>query len=292
MIRARRKFVLVLGQISLCALWAAAPVSAQDGGVPAGFTPMFSANSLDGWEGDANYFTMRNGILTVGSPSPIPRNTFLIHKQPYADFELRYRYRWATDEGNSGIQFRSGIAEGHFALAGMQANLTPLYPKERWERFAMLYEELGDRAEMALLGQRAVITRRAAGTGGRGRIVRTVHEMTNPRETIIAAIRPYPEWNDVVLIAHGNRIIHVINGLVVFDATDNDPLARRDGLIGIQAHSGPAMTLEIRDMHIRQLTALPDLGHFTTNPQPAPEPRVTYKDSTRVAMPDVALPDE
>jgi hypothetical protein len=154
----------------------------------------------------------------------------------------------------------------------------------------MLYEELGDRAEMVLLGQKAVITRRAAGRGGRGRIVRTVLSTTNPRATIIDSIRPYPEWNEVVLIAHEERIVHVINGLVAFDATDKDPLARRDGLIGIQVHAGAPMILQIKDMVIKPLAELPDLNRFVTNPGPAPEPSRTYKDSTKVAMPDIPLP--
>jgi hypothetical protein len=227
-------------------------------------------------------------MLVAGSEEQIPKNTFLILEEPYADFELRYQYRWATEAGNSGIQFRSGIAEGDFAMAGMQANLTPVIA--RTERFGMLYEELGDRAEMVLLGQKAEITRRAAGRGGQGRIVRTVLSTTNPRETIIDSIRPYPEWNEVVLIAHGERIVHVINGLVAFDAFDKDPLARRDGLIGIQVHAGPPMVLEIQDFEIRRIDALPDLNGYVTDPGPAPEPSQTYKDSTKVAMPDVALP--
>lgn len=281
----RRHLLKAAGIAALALAWSA-PVGGQT--VPAGFTPMFTGDSLQGWKGDPAYFSIKDGILTAGSEKEIPVNTYLIHEKPYGDFELRYKYRWATPGGNSGLQFRSGIAEGHFALAGMQANLTPII--SRTERFGMLYEELGDRAEMVLLGQKAEITRRAAGRGGQGRVVRTVTSTTNPREAIIASIKPHPEWNEVVLIAVGDRIIHVINGLVAFDATDSDPLARRDGLIGIQVHSGDPMVLQIKDMAIRPLTALPDLSGFVTNPGPAPEPRVTYKDSTKVAMPDVPLP--
>lgn len=277
------------------ALATSSPVAAQE----EAFTPLLEQNSLNGWTGDADFFSVENGILKAGSPDPVPRNTFLIHDQPYADFELRYRYRWATPAGNSGIQFRSGVAEGHFALAGMQANLTPVVPQGgstptigRIERFGMLYDELGDKAEMVLLGQKATITRRAAGSGGRGRVVRTVESTTNSREAIVGSVKPYPEWNEVVLIAHGPRIIHVINGLVAFDATDNDPLSRKDGLIGIQVHSGPEMIVELKDMEIRRINALPDLRGYSTNPQPAPEPRITYKDSTVVGMEDVALPTE
>ena len=269
-------------------LAAVLPLAAQ--GATNGFTSMFDGKTLKGWRGDTTYFTVREGALTAGSEQEIPRNTYLIYDKPYADFELHYKYRWATETGNSGIQFRSGVAEGHFALAGMQANLTPLIPQT--ERFGMLYEELGDRVEMVLLGQRAEVTRRAAGRGGQGRVVRTVLATTNPREKILAAIKPYPEWNEVVLIAHGEHIVHAINGLLVFDAMDKDPLARRDGLLGIQVHAGKPMVLQIKDMEIKTLQSFPDISRFVTEPGPAPEPARTYKDSTKVAMPDVALPAE
>ncbi|HKU14107.1 MAG TPA: DUF1080 domain-containing protein [Steroidobacteraceae bacterium] len=275
---------------STAALLLAAVLPLTASGATKGFTSMFDGKTLEGWRGDMAYFTVRDGALTAGSEQDIPRNTYLIYDKPYADFELHYKYRWATETGNSGIQFRSGVAEGHFALAGMQANLTPLIPQT--ERFGMLYEELGDRVEMVLLGQRAEVTRRAAGRGGQGRVVRTVLATTNPREKILAAIRPYPEWNEVVLIAHGEHIVHAINGLLVFDAMDKDPLARRDGLLGIQVHAGKPMVLQIKDMEIKAIDAFPDMSRFKTEPGPAPEPSRTYKDSTKVAVPDVALPAE
>lgn len=282
-----RHFRSATALLALCAAWSAL-VTAQAPQVPEGFTAIFNGKTLDGWRGDMTYVTVRDGALTLGSEQEIPRNTYLIFDQSYADFELRYKYRWGTETGNSGIQFRSGIAEGHYVMAGLQANLTPIIPST--ERFGMLYEELGDRQEMVLLGQKAEIARQAAGRGGQGRIVRTVLSTTNPREKILKSIKPYPEWNEVVLIAHGERIVHAINGLVVFDATDKDPLARRDGLIGIQVHGGAPMTLQIKDMVIKRITGLPDLSRFVTNPGAAPEPTRTYKDSTKVALPDVALP--
>lgn len=283
-----RRSTFMLGMMATAGLLYSPHAAAQS--QEESFTPLFKGNSLDGWRGDPTYFSVKDGVLTAGSRDVVTKNTFLILNKPYGDFELRYRYRWETKTGNSGIQFRSGVAEGYFTLAGMQANLTPII--DRVERFGMLYEELGDRAEMVLLGQKAEITRRTVSNGGQGRIVRTVLSTTNPREAIIASIRPYPEWNDVVLIAHGERIIHVINGLIAFDATDKDPLARRDGLIGIQVHAGDPMVLQIKDMEIRAINKLPDLSGYVTQPGVAPEPRRTYKDSTKVAMPDVALPDD
>jgi hypothetical protein len=233
---------------------------------------------------------VRDGAITGGSDRPIPQDTFLIFEKPHGDFEVRYKYRWLTDQGNSGFQFRSAQVDGNFAMTGYQANVTPINVPQ--ERFGMLYSELNDRQELALLGQRAEISRRAAGSGGRGRVVRSVSEMVNSRADILASIRPNPEWNEVVVIAYGNHIVSAINGLLVFDAVDRDPLGAREGLFGLQAHSGPPMAVQYKDIVIRPLKAAPKLeGRFRSTPGPAPEPRRTYKDSTRAALPDVALPE-
>ncbi len=130
----------------------------------------------------------------------------------------------------------------------------------------MLYEEL-NRLELAMLGERVEITRRQATTGGQGAIVHTLLGTTNPREAIIAAVKQYPEWNEDVVIVHGNRIVHALNGFLVFDATDNDPLGAKSGLLGLQAHAGPPSVAQFKDIVIRPLTAMPNIaGRFITKP--------------------------
>src|SRR5690606_35634302 len=143
-----------------------------------------------------------------GSDEPLPRNTFLIYERPYSDFELRYRYRMNGD-GNSGVQFRSVVADkSSYSVKGYQANVVPI---EQAERFGMLWEE-GGRGELALLGHRMVI-----GNEG-GKVTKEVPESVNPRELLFSIVRPYPQWNDVVVIAHGNRMIHALNGHLLYDA--------------------------------------------------------------------------
>lgn len=276
------KPVLALLAVSV----AAAPSAAQQAPVPAGFTAIFDGISLKGWQGDPQYFRVRDGILEGGSDQPIADATFLVLDKPYADFELRFKFRWVTPVGNSGIQFRSARIPGNYVLAGLQANVTPITPAV--ERYAMLYEEFGNRFELALLGQRAEITRVVAGHAGR--VVRTVLGTTNPREAILRSIKPYPAWNEDVLIVHGNRMVHAVNGLVAFDAVDNDPLGPKRGSIGIQVYKGPAMAVQYKDMIIKPLARFPDIaGRFVTSPGPAPERPSTYKDFTKPGAPDTPL---
>jgi hypothetical protein len=265
------------------ALCGAAVAQAQN--LPAGFVSLFDGKTLKGWRGDTRYWSVRDGAITGASDSPITRNTYLILDRPYPDFELRFKYRFLNEEGNSGIQFRSGQVPGNFAMAGMQANVTPI--GRDIDRFAMLYDELGDRQEMVLLGQRAEITRMQSGGGGTARIVRNVIEMVNPREDILKAVKPAGEWNEDVLIVHGNHIVHAINGHLVFDATIKDPLSPKDGLIGLQLHISKPSAVQYKDVYLKPLKSFPDIsGRFISKPVPAPDPRRTYKDSTKVKTPD------
>lgn len=97
--------------------------------------------------------------------------------------------------------------------------------------------------------------------------MRTLLGTTNPREAIIAAVKQYPEWNEDVVIVHGNRIVHALNGYLVFDATDNDPLGMKGGLLGLQAHAGPPSIAQFKDIVIKPLTAMPNIeGRFISKP--------------------------
>lgn len=237
-----------------------------------GFVSLFDGSTLTGWRGEESIWSVRDGAITGGSNEPLTINTFLVYEQPFSNFELRYRYRLEGD-GNSGVQFRSVVSdEATFAVQGYQANVVPV---EQAERFGMLWEE-GGRGELALLGHRMVIDR------VNGEVVETVPESVNPRELLYSITRPYPEWNDVVVIAYDNHIVHALNGYLLFDATDNDPAASKDGVLAIQAHSGPPMFVQFNEVKLKKLESPPDLdGRFVSNPGPAtpadPGPRVARK---------------
>jgi hypothetical protein len=242
----------------------------QQANAPDGFTSLFDGKTLKGWRGNSEIWSVRDGAITGGSDVPIEENTFLIYERPFSDFELRYKYRM-SGSGNSGVHFRSVVTdEDKYAVHGYQANVVPI---DQAERFGMLYEE-GGRRELALLGHRMVID------NDDGRVVKDVLESTNPRDVLLDSVRPYPEWNEVVVIAYGDQMVHAINGYLAFDAVDNDPAGRDEGVFALQVHSGPPMYVQFKDTVVKPLTAPPSFaGRFVSNTGPAtpaePGPRVS-----------------
>ncbi|HTN00728.1 MAG TPA: DUF1080 domain-containing protein, partial [Planctomycetaceae bacterium] len=62
------------------------------------------------------------------------------------------------------------------------------------------------------------------------------------------------EWNEVAIIARGNRIRHYLNGRLVLDFTDNDPqLALKEGILALQLHAGKPMWTEFRNIRVQEL---------------------------------------
>ena len=62
------------------------------------------------------------------------------------------------------------------------------------------------------------------------------------------------DWNEYHLIINGNRMKHIVNDVLMSDVTDNDLINRRtDGLLGVQVHVGPPMTIEYRNLRIKKL---------------------------------------
>lgn len=238
-----------------------APVLAAKPSGEAGFEQLFDGKTLKGWRGDPAKWSVQDGAITGESNATTPVSTFLIHDGSYGDFELRFKYR-ISDTGNSGFQFRSAVIDAEkFEVAGYQANVVP--PSQEY-RFAMLWDHKG-RSEIGLLGEKIEIS------NDNGKLVRNVQSGVNPIRTVLGAYRPNPEWNEYVVVAHGNHIVHVVNGYLALDAVDNDPKARREGVFALQIeHFGTPMKVQFKDIRVKRLTEAPDLtGRFISAPGPA-----------------------
>lgn len=131
----------------------------------------------------------------------------------------------------------------------------------------MLYDE-NARKILALSGEKTDVAIRE------GKVGRRVLSLVNQPEGVRAADRPYPEWNDYVIIAYDNRLVQAINGMLAVDVTDNDFEGRAaDGFFALQMHRGPPMGVQFKDIEVKELTAPPDItDRFASHPAPAPVP--------------------
>jgi hypothetical protein len=208
-----------------------------------GFTSIFDAKTLAGWEGNPTYWRVENGSL-VGEITPetvIKSNTFIIWRggSP-GDFELKLDYR-ITPTGNSGINYRSVVVPdpvtpgNRFAMRGYQFDLDG-----RKMYVGNNYEEKG-RLFLAVRGQ---VTRVV---GGRPPVL--VSTIGDTKELSSLAT---DDWNSVHLSIRGNVLAHMLNGRLMSVTFDDDaPNRSAQGLIGMQVHVGPPMKVEYRNIRLK-----------------------------------------
>ena len=62
-------------------------------------------------------------------------------------------------------------------------------------------------------------------------------------------------WNNYLIRCEGPRIQIWLNGVQTVDFTETDKKIPLEGLIALQAHSGPSFEASYRNIHIRELPA-------------------------------------
>jgi len=231
-----------------------------------GFKPLFNGKDLAGWQGKTNLWSVRDGVITgqTTSEADLPTaNTFLVYKgaEP-ANFELRLKFKLTAQndkaQANSGVQYRSKLLDPvEFIVAGYQADI------DGGRYIGMLYEERG-RGILKQPGQKIRIdppgaaAAPAADAAKKGKqkqpkaSVETVATVTTPEQ--LKSAYKFGEWSDLVIIAKGNHVQHFVNGKLTADVTDNDPnLAPKSGVIALQLHRGPPMTVQFKDIQLKTL---------------------------------------
>ena len=131
-----------------------------------------------------------------------------------ADFELHFSYKFATPDGNSGVQFRSKVIDPKTdRVGGYQADFDA---KGGYD--GSIYDEAG------VAGGRGTMSNRGE---------RTVWDADNNRsnEKLHAAgddLKKFinvGDWNDCVVVAKGRHITYAINGHLTTQLIDDSPKA-------------------------------------------------------------------
>jgi len=213
---------------------ASAAVSDKPG--PDGFVRLFNGRNLNGWTGDMRHWSVEDGAITGKTDGSLRTNRFLTWKgSTIRNFDLRVKVK-VSPGGNSGIQYRgqSRPEIGLDIVSGYQCDVVADTPKYN----GMLYEERGRRI-LSHTGEKVIVE-----VTGQPWVVGPL-----PLKEFAAG-----EWHDYRVVVRGNHHQHWIDGHPTADLIDLDEKGRAlEGVLAVQVHVGPAMTIQYKDFLIQHL---------------------------------------
>jgi len=209
-----------------------------------GFVSLFDGKTLDGWEGLEGFWSVQDGAI-VGSETKehaAPQTFLILKDHPVSNFELHFKYKFNTPDGNSGVQFRSKIIDPKTdRVGGYQADMDG---KSTYD--GSIYDEAG------VAGGRNTMSNRGEKTTWDSSNKRHNEKMEQSNKELQKKIHNQ-DWNDVVLIANGNHITYTINGELMTDLTDESPKALQSGVLALQLHHGFVMEIQFKDIKIKEM---------------------------------------
>lgn len=174
----------------------------------------------ENWEGRQDIWKIDPKARTVtgDTQGDLKVNTFFCSKKKYGDFELTCKVLLKDAVGNSGIQIRSELIDAKgFVVKGPQVDVGQGY-------FGALY---GERVG--------------------GYLVKPKKEVAKPKE-----------FNEYKVVVKGNHVTVTLNGTVTVDQDFPDDKGKnvvpKEGIIAFQAHVGPKMHVEFKDIQFTDLS--------------------------------------
>ncbi len=193
--------------------------------------PIFNGKDLSGWTPTAGgEWKVVDGILKGTSPASEAKHGILLADGEYENFTAKIVYR--SISGNSGFYFRAEPVDHAVAVKGFQAEIDA-----SGKDVGGLYETLG-----------------------RSWVVQPAAE----------AVKKYykvGEWTEMVVSAHGPRLVVHVNGVKTADIID--ATGARKGRLGVQMHGGQDMDIEFKSIELLETPAsrpVPEIPAAITGP--------------------------
>jgi hypothetical protein len=180
---------------------------------------LFNGKNLDGWQGHSQYWSVADGVIVGKSVEPVAVSTYLLTNRKFTDFRLLATVKLVLSEMHSGIAFWGRIAPEQndpFTYAGHLV----MFPSG-WGM-----HDLYGRRNLPVDGEPA------------------------------KKVGKQHDWNQLEILAQGNRVRLVVNGTQVIDWRDPEPDRIKEGPIGLQLHSNKEPEeVQFKDL---ELTTFPE----------------------------------
>ncbi|MBX7105293.1 MAG: DUF1080 domain-containing protein [Gemmataceae bacterium] len=187
---------------------------------------LFNGKDTAGWEGYADHWKVENGEIVGKNTTPVAVSTYLLTKRNFTDFHLKFDAKLVESEMHSGVAFWGAVTP----------NVVP--EKDR------------GRSQYTYSGHLVMFP---SGWG--------LYDLFG-RNGLKCDTAPAKkagkqhDWNAMEIYAQGNRIRHIVNGILVVDWRDPEPQRIKVGPIGLQLHSNK-VPQEVRFRGLT-LTTFPD----------------------------------
>jgi Protein kinase domain/Domain of Unknown Function (DUF1080) len=163
----------------------------------------FNGKNLTGWKGLPGYWSVEGGAIIGACPPEQPAHTFLVSEKSYKDFDLKFQVRRLDGIGNTGVQFRSRIADlGNLTVVGPQCEIDSA--SHKYPPGSLLTEP-----DLKPLAEKS------------------------PRAAVAAKYRD-ADFNDFHIRCVGNHVVIKVNEVTAID--DDYPDLPDEGVIAWQMH--------------------------------------------------------
>ena len=200
---------------------------------------IFNGKDLDGWDGRAGAWEVRDGeIWCTGTATE--KNWLIWRKKEPGDFILKLEFRWKA--GNSGVQVRSDDLGDH-QVYGYQVEVARQEVMGLWHHSLLAKEHprKEQRHLMALAGE--IVTLDSDG----GKEVEVIGDGEEVKELYLE-----DDWNTLEIMALGDTLLQKINGFVFSTVIDNDEtMLRKKGFIALQDH-GKGCVVGFRNIKLEE----------------------------------------
>ena len=168
---------------------------------------LFDGKTLDGWEGYTDLWAVKDGEIVAKNTDEVKVSTYLLTKEKYTDFRLTFAAKLVTSEMHSGVSF--------WGVVKPDVSKDPEKDRTKYTYAGHLVMFPSGYGMYDLFGRNGLPV-----DGKPAQKVGKQHD-----------------WNEVEILAQGNRVRVAVNGTAVVDWRDPEPGRIKAGPIGLQLHS-------------------------------------------------------
>lgn len=168
---------------------------------------LFNGKDFDGWEGYEDLWSVKDGVIVAKNTKPVAISTYLVTKRKFSDFRLIFSAKLVESEMHSGVAL--------WGKVNPAVSKDPEKERSKYTYQGHLVMFPSGWGMYDLFGRNGLPV-----DGGPAKKVGKQHD-----------------WNDMEILAVGDRVRFAVNGHAVVDWRDPEPKRIMEGPIGLQLHS-------------------------------------------------------